>query len=1349
MPIKVIPDRLQAAANDSQNIANVGVIRCAGTFWPVIKCEPSGDRLRITLTGSNRVGATYPGEGAWSTAGEGITLHTTAVGGAGATRGVITKLPATLFAEGSKESNVNLTWTLKPTTNTQLIRNPVALKLHAVVPAALITLSTRTIAVKGKSSTLTLDANVPFAQGTLKIVKGGSSIKLSHKGLPVPSLTFKAKTELQVEAREASELDGVVFEWQVIGVAGKGVETLTAVEGVLSIFDTRGVAIESKKRVVHKDRSRAKVTVTCKPAAWNGRLKLVASTDKVLLFSEPTGGKGEAASVEIAASASPSTFYVKGTKPSSAAWDTALRLSLVDLADAVDSVDLTVVKTTLTVRTPSLPKNRPGPSGNVSDFGGTGLSFPPFGTPKDAATLYCQGFPPALVRVELEPIDAPCTLVLRLDPNLTQCHLLPEVGKPANTAGPVAPCLTHAKPLQIPPGAVKAAQDKRAEASVRRYGKQGLVLWAEGLSPTTKGSPLRLDIDGVEQNCASLTLSVARPQLRIKVAREDGLDLSGDVKVTITQVSTDVSQDHVIPADQGFVDIAPDIGSYRISLEPDGADEQGFRVLLKQPTALPIDVIGPMVEAEFVLAEPYGRIQFIGYKVRTGTYKGIDTVANLSPEQKTQAQSQAKAFARAAVLDVLDLRCADLTTPDVPAEALRKKLRSLTYDQICADTTLRQHVQDLTTIALPQRYKKELAAVRRDLSRRQGVQNDIARRCQIMLDAIHTAIGDGKTKIKLGDVEDGDDVLRIFMAPEFFFRGQQGAYPVETLHEILPTLSTALDDAHFKNCLFVLGTAIGYREREAVVVGKPAASPLSTTIHVEVDPATPAGLLQDGDTGWTFLAGTDSVAIDGVHHSMNSSGLNYFQLTLNNRQFCHGQTDLAIWDPARTKVDPTGNKIGHLKLTFTKDHNLKDISNWTLKLKALAAPKGPWKRFPLSSDRLVDKRSRQITLELPTATTLGIYDTAAKITAGKWHPDHRATIAAQLFKVPFTPDPASFLSKFQPGFTLRIPGVGAFPADSVGADALQFDGAHEPTWASTANWQCGPADDKCPVNFWNDKYVELRVEFLNRDFPEEGWTFEQGAVTGKVIGVQPDAQNTATVTLEVPSDKDLKLQDPIRFLRPCFSVEIFNVAFVRKGGTLTPVSSNGSATSARLVEKELISSVDYQGPTFDDPAFYDRLEHFITLYNAQVRATPTDGTLGNREEAANPALENASDGVTETSASGLGGGSLFDMDGLSYGLEVCLDHGEGRLSKSGASPVRVQLIPSCGMSISPGAEHIDTSQHSYIFNVDGSGGGHSHSDVQDETLTDDPGTEHPSRVRNWNAVLEEAGSIVVHPVRDL
>ncbi|HUA65578.1 MAG TPA: hypothetical protein VME24_07005 [Alphaproteobacteria bacterium] len=66
------------------------------------------------------------------------------------------------------------------------------------------------------------------------------------------------------------------------------------------------------------------------------------------------------------------------------------------------------------------------------------------------------------------------------------------------------------------------------------------------------------------------------------------------------------------------------------------------------------------------------------------------------------------------------------------------------------------------------------------------------------------------------------------------------------------------------------------------------------------------------------------------------------------------------------------------------------------------------------------------------------------------------------------------------------------------------------------------------------------------------------------------------------------------------------------------------------------------------------------------------------------------------------GGSVFSMDGITFGLEICLDHaakpGSGRAGRlENAANIQIQLIPSAGMQIGK----LRTIQGGVVFNVDG------------------------------------------------
>jgi hypothetical protein len=67
------------------------------------------------------------------------------------------------------------------------------------------------------------------------------------------------------------------------------------------------------------------------------------------------------------------------------------------------------------------------------------------------------------------------------------------------------------------------------------------------------------------------------------------------------------------------------------------------------------------------------------------------------------------------------------------------------------------------------------------------------------------------------------------------------------------------------------------------------------------------------------------------------------------------------------------------------------------------------------------------------------------------------------------------------------------------------------------------------------------------------------------------------------------------------------------------------------------------------------------------------------------------------------GGSIFTIDGITFGLEVCLDHAASTKSPSSgrldhAANIQVQLIPSAGMWI----QQFRTVKDGIVFNVDGS-----------------------------------------------
>ncbi|ATB47945.1 MSCRAMM family protein [Corallococcus macrosporus] len=177
-----------------------------------------------------------------------------------------------------------------------------------------------------------------------------------------------------------------------------------------------------------------------------------------------------------------------------------------------------------------------------------------------------------------------------------------------------------------------------------------------------------------------------------------------------------------------------------------------------------------------------------------------------------------------------------------------------------------------------------------------------------------------------------------------------------------------------------------------------------------------------------------------------------------------------------------------------------------------------------------------------------------------------------------------------------------------------------------------------------------------------------------------------TLPAAVSVDKD----DPCVLHGP-LAAEILNYALIQRGGP-----DDVAGLREGLVYKEKISHIDF---------LRNRSNHWgapgqrnIYVSDKDVIALPTEGADESLSRKKNP----VSGEVTST---GLGGGSIFTMDGITFGLEVCLDHLTGRMSKyfnappAGAAKVQVQLVPSWGASITPSS--LCGMLGALVFNVDG------------------------------------------------
>lgn len=155
--------------------------------------------------------------------------------------------------------------------------------------------------------------------------------------------------------------------------------------------------------------------------------------------------------------------------------------------------------------------------------------------------------------------------------------------------------------------------------------------------------------------------------------------------------------------------------------------------------------------------------------------------------------------------------------------------------------------------------------------------------------------------------------------------------------------------------------------------------------------------------------------------------------------------------------------------------------------------------------------------------------------------------------------------------------------------------------------------------------------------------------------------------------------------------QIQNFVLCQGGGQSTvkdPSGDSPATRAARVVVKENLSWVDF----FYDPA---RLMPYRVNYGSWglywqdlSHLMPMD-TPGRSE-----AQEKVQYGR-------LSGTSIFNYpdNTLKWGVEICLDHLERRLAVSSNRPeLRIQLIPSCGMSIVDNAVVV---KNGYVFNCDG------------------------------------------------
>jgi hypothetical protein len=88
--------------------------------------------------------------------------------------------------------------------------------------------------------------------------------------------------------------------------------------------------------------------------------------------------------------------------------------------------------------------------------------------------------------------------------------------------------------------------------------------------------------------------------------------------------------------------------------------------------------------------------------------------------------------------------------------------------------------------------------------------DDIPSRIELVASVLSIAKGHDKVQ------QSAADTLKVFMMPEFFFRGKKGAYTMEQVQAVIKGLQDTVKGSEWKNWFFVFGTTLGYSYSGAV-----------------------------------------------------------------------------------------------------------------------------------------------------------------------------------------------------------------------------------------------------------------------------------------------------------------------------------------------------------------------------------------------------------------------------------------------------------------------------------------------------------------------------------------------------
>ncbi|AUH51305.1 hypothetical protein CXB49_11010 [Chromobacterium sp. ATCC 53434] len=181
------------------------------------------------------------------------------------------------------------------------------------------------------------------------------------------------------------------------------------------------------------------------------------------------------------------------------------------------------------------------------------------------------------------------------------------------------------------------------------------------------------------------------------------------------------------------------------------------------------------------------------------------------------------------------------------------------------------------------------------------------------------------------------------------------------------------------------------------------------------------------------------------------------------------------------------------------------------------------------------------------------------------------------------------------------------------------------------------------------------LQDLVRNAKWRHWMFVFGTIVGKSF----PTRDVASGADKHPIDDDRK-------------AEVYNYALVQKGGFGDGAGAGPAA--AHAVIKQYLSGIDFieQASLAGKGLSEEWVQH----------------------------LQPKGDKRDERQSAAYDGAAVFRRDGLTFGVEICLDHLNGRLAHSLNRPaIDIQLIPSCGGYIKAGS--IVARRDGYVFNCDG------------------------------------------------